>query len=265
MKENVIAPRKSTNEIVEGGLSIARHLVQFDIEKSIERMRPLVAQYKTVTVRIVRELYFVRKYLAEQNGQHKDPSAGNYIPFTWGGYCEAIGLSRQLANGWLRRFTPAELSDSGEDLLRTPEEMKALALPAPSTPQEQENRIAGVMAGGKRPQNWTNADERLLRERLSAQKTEKIQALFFGKIGQKPRQDYYAEITAMTRGRKRFILKDRSQIDAQNIMFTAIHDYLALFQDKESLLGAAVNLTDRIHTAANYLAELRMADTDGQE
>jgi hypothetical protein len=262
MAENVIAPNKTTNEIVQGGVLIAQHLARFDIEKSIERIRPLVAQYKTVTVQIVRELYFVRKYLTEQDGQRKDPSADNYIPYTWDKYCDAIGLSRQTANAQLRVFIPAELSDSGVDLLRTPEEKKALTQAAPSTPQEQESRIAQVMAGGKRPQDWTSADERILRERVSSQKAEKIQALFSGKPGQKPRQDYYAEITAMIRGRKRFILKEQSQIDAQNIMFGAIHDYLGLFQDKESLLGAAVNLTDRIHTAANYLAELR---TDEQE
>jgi hypothetical protein len=265
MTGNVIAPGKTTNEIVEGGVLIAGRLAQFDIGKSIERVRPLVAQYKTVTVQIVRELYFVRKYLAGQEGQRKDPSADDYIPYTWNGYCEAIGLSRQAANGWLRRFTPAELSDTGEDRLLAPEEIKALSLPAPPAPREQESRIAQVMAGGKRPPGWTNADERALRERLSAQKTEKMQTLFSGRLGRRPRQDYYAEIAALARGRRRFALKEQNQLDAQNTMFAAIHDYLDLFPDKESLLGAAVNLADRIHTAANYLAELRAADTDGQE
>jgi hypothetical protein len=37
--ENVIAPNKTTNEIVQGGVLIARRLARFDIEKSIERIR----------------------------------------------------------------------------------------------------------------------------------------------------------------------------------------------------------------------------------
>jgi hypothetical protein len=48
-------------------------------------------------------------------------------------------------------------------------------------------------------------------------------------------------------------------------MSEAIHDYLSLFPDMEALLSAAHNLTDKIHTAANYFAELHVSGEDGAE
>ncbi|MDR2186371.1 MAG: hypothetical protein LBO80_12010 [Treponema sp.] len=264
MAKHVIAPDREQDGLLEGAVKIQRILSRFDVQKSVERMRSRVSRWKDLSVGIIRELYFVREYLNGQQGQHRDPGADDYIAYTWGDYCAAIGLSRQSANGWLRRFTPAELSESGEDKLLAPEELKALAPPElPPTTREQERNIARYMATGVRPEGWSKIEEKIVRERLEAKRTREFTDLWMeGKFKREPRRDYFNEIRAVAGTGKRFRLKTQAQIDAQTVMFRAIHDYLGLFQDMEGLMGAAANLNGKIHTAANYFAEL-LAERDG--
>jgi hypothetical protein len=254
---NVIAP----NPDMGGASKIVSIVAKFDIQKSAERMRPKVAKFKALTAEIVRELYFVKRYLKDQRGQRKDPGADDYIAYTWRNYCDDIGLSRQLANSWVRRFTPKELSPDGEDCLLSAEEARELAPPEPSfTDREMERRIAQVMATGERPDGWTKAEEKILNQRLSDKKFKEISDIWMGgKFGREPSRDFFAEVKNITRGAKRFRLKTDAQTGAQVAMFKAIHDYFSLFPDMETLMSAAVNLTDKIHSAANYFAELHAA------
>ena len=262
---NVIAPNPEPS--MEGASRIEMILAKFDIQKSVERMRPRVEKFKMLTVDIVRELYFVKAYLKDQRGQNKDPCADDYTPYTWGDYCEDIGFSRQAANAFLRRFTPKELSDDGEDRLLTAEEARALAPPEPAlTDRETEHRIAQVMKTNERPEGWSRAEERLLVQRLDDKKLKEVTGLWMeGKLGKEPSRDFFAEVKILTHGKKRFRLKTQAQMDAQIAMFRAIHDYLSLFRDMDTLMSAAANLTDKIHTAANYFAELCVSNEDDAE
>jgi hypothetical protein len=237
---------------------IVAAIARWNYERSVEKLLPKISKWNYLTVEIVKELYIAREVLKKQTGQRKDPDADDYISYTWAGYCDDIGVSRQTANGWLRRFIPAELSDKGEDTLLSPEEMKALEPPElPLTTRDQERRIAQVMATGERPGDWSKTDERILRQRLSDKKAKEIDAVWLeGKFGRPVRRDYFSDVRAITGKTKRFKLKTESQINAQITMFRAIHEYLGVFPDMESLMAAAINLTDKIHTAANYLAEL---------
>ena len=265
MAKNILAPAREQNELIEGAVKIQNILSRFDIEKSAERMRAKVSKWGALTVEIVRELYLVREYLNGQKGQHQDPDADNYIAYTWSDYCTDIGLSRQTANGWLRRFTPAELSENGADKLLTPEEVRALAPPElPPTTREQERRIARYMATGERPEGWSKVEEKVAGKRLEEKKTKEFIALWVeGKINREPKRDYFNDIRAIAGKGKRFKLDTQAQIDAQAVMFRAIHDYMGLFKDLKNLMAAAANLNAKIHTAANYFAEL-IKEEDGE-
>ena len=262
---NVIAPNPETG--MEGVTKIVSILAKFDIQKSVERMKPRIEKLGALTTDIARELYFVKEYLKRQGGQNKDPEAGDYTPYTWGDYCEDIGFSRQAANAFLRRFTPKELSDDGRDRLLSVEEVKALAPPEPVfTDRETERRIAYAMKTNERPEGWTRAEDRILRQRQSDMKLKEISDLWMGgKLGREPSRDFFAEVKILTQGKKRFRLKTQAQMDAQFAMFKAIHDYLSLFPDMDTLMSAAANLTDKIHTAANYFAELCVSNEDETE
>jgi hypothetical protein len=249
---NVIAP----NPDMEGATGILAIIEKFDIQKSAERMRPKVAKFRTLTVEIVRELYFVKEFLKRQSGQHKDPDADDYISYTWQDYCRDIDLPRQFANAKVRRFTPRELSEDNKDHLLD-DDVKKLALPEPPlTGREAEQRIAQAMATGERPGGWTKAEEKILEQRVENEEFKKIKDIWMGeKFSRKSNIDYFAEVTNLTRGVKRFNLKTQDQTNAQLVMFRAINRYLGLFGDRATLMSAARNLTEKIHSVANYFAE----------
>lgn len=77
--------------------------------KDIEPFEEEMALY------IFRLLYKTRAVLTDSKWQRKDPAAANYLPFTWHGYCQWIGVSRKTMEAWLNYFTPAELSEDGKD------------------------------------------------------------------------------------------------------------------------------------------------------
>jgi len=251
MPRNIIAP--NTEEPAE----LLKLVSKWDYQKAVERIAPKIARWKGLTADIVRELYIAHKHLDGQKGQRKDPDSPDYIWFTWNDFCEAVGISRQTAAGFLRRFIPAELSKNGEDKLYTPEEWKLLNPPdAPLTTREEERLIARFMNTGERPPGWTNGLERIATERLDAQKNKKTMELFNGKFYFDTKRDYYADLRTMVGKNNRFRLKTQAQINAQNNMFLTIHDYFRCFEKLPDLMSAAANLTDKIHLVFNYFAEL---------
>jgi hypothetical protein len=111
-------------------------------EDSVARVAPKVLRWKGLTVEIARELYLAREALNGQRGQRKDPDADDYISYTWADYCEAVGISKRTANGWLACFVPAELSHTGNDLLLESKPAKPDTERAAAERTAREERIA---------------------------------------------------------------------------------------------------------------------------
>lgn len=258
MTKNVIAPNNTEN-----APRLTALIARWDFDKAVERLRPKVQRWSALTVELARELYIAQKYLKGQKGQRTDPEAEDYIFYTWSDFCGAIGMSRQTANGYIRRFLPAELTDNGEDRLLSPEEVKALSAPeTPATTSEQESLIMRYMATGERPEGWNRGLEKIVRERELAAKAKAVQEVWNGRLKPDTRRDYFAEIQAIAGKRKRFSLKTPEQVSAQAVMFRTIHEYFELFDKLPDLLAAAANLSDKVHFVANYFAELLV---DGEE
>jgi hypothetical protein len=252
MAGNVIAP----NDKKEPG-KLAALVAKWDYRKAVERIAPKIERWYGVTADIVRELYLAREHLNGQQGQRKDPDAPDYIWHTWDEFCAAVGISRQTANGFLRRFVPAEISESGEDKLFSPEEWKAIAAPeAPLATREEERLIALFMNTGKRAAGWNPRLERIARERHSEKKAKEVAELWLGRLPRGSRRDYFADFRTMAGKNKRFRLKTTAQMNAQNVMFRTIHEYFELFESSDDLMAASANLTDKVRYAANYFAEL---------
>jgi hypothetical protein len=258
MAKNVIAPNNTEN-----APRLTAVIARWNFDKAVERLRPKVQRWGALTVELARELYIAQKYLNGQKGQRKDPDAEDYIRYTWSDFCDAIGMSRQTANGYIRRFLPSELSDNGEDRLLSPEEVKAIAAPElPVTSREQERLIAQYNATGVRPEGWTRELDKIVRERTSAQKAKELHEIWNGRFKLDVKRDYFAEIQAIAGKKKQFILKNDDQIRAQNLMFRTIHEYFELFDKLPDLLAAAANLTDKVHFVANYFAEMLVEEKD---
>ncbi len=87
------------------GLSIPSVPVTWDFEESVSRVRQVVYRWKNLTAELAEELYIAREALStggrSRNGEH-----------TWNEYCVAVGVTRQTANGWLRRWFP----ESGKNI-----------------------------------------------------------------------------------------------------------------------------------------------------
>jgi hypothetical protein len=261
MAKNVIAPNNTEN-----APQLTAVIARWNFDKAVERLRPKVQRWGALTVELARELYIAQKYLTGQKGQHKDTEADDYIRYTWSDFCDAIGMSRQTANGYIRRFLPRELSDSEEDRLLSPEEVKALAAPelTPTT-AEQERLIAQYMTTGTRPERFPKELEKIVQERISARKTKEVMEVWNGRFKLDTKRDYFAEIQAIAGKRNRFHLKTPEQVEAQAFMFRTIHKYFELFDKLPDLLAAAANLTDKVHGVANYLAEMLVDEKTGEE
>lgn len=249
---NIIAPNNG------GEIALKEKIFKWDFQKSVEKMAPKIAKWKALTVDIARELYLAREYLNNQTGQRKDPSAADYIRFTWNDYCEHIGVPRSTANNWLRAFVPAEVSETGKDMLYSSEELKELAAAnEPAQTAAQEERIAYFLKNGKRPEGWTRADEKELAGRLAAKRAKEVAAVWSGRrLKVQPRRDFFAEIMEHGEDLKKFRLETPEQTDLQMRTFDVIDDYLRSFSDMTVRLQAAYNLSIKLKDTVNYYAEL---------
>jgi hypothetical protein len=225
---------------------------RWNYDKSVGKMLEIGRQWSKLTTEVVRELYLAKEYLTHQEGQRRNPDAPDYILYTWNDYCEAIGFPRQLADYWLKKFTPREISDTGKDvlLIKAPiktDTAKDIAL--------RESRIAAALRKGEIPADFTKEEEAEYKRRLKnaemARLAEKYNAPAVTKA-----KDYFSEILSHSKNIVNFKLKDSVQIQAQLNIFRYIDAYLSTFDDSETRARAAFNLALKTRNIANEIAEL---------
>jgi len=245
---------KQSNNSGAEAMALEFKLNRWNYGKSIEKMRPLVKQWKKATVEMLRELYLAREFLTRQKGQYKDPEAPNYLEYSWSGYCGEIGLKYQAVNSWLKsfQFAPKELSPTGKDTL--------LLLDAP--PKEgttasralTQARINGVLRTGERPTDWTDEEEEELRRQLKKAQYAELAADYHWKDVTSI-HDYFSDAMRRSKDVAAFRLEDTAQIQAQLKVFKYIEAYLAIFDKAETRALAALNLALKTKDIANRLAD----------
>lgn len=253
MARNKIAPN-DTAPVVQ----LQEKIFKWNYEKSVTRMQSKISKWNTLSAEIYRELYIAREFLNNQKGQRKDPTAEDYIAYTWDDYCQAIGISRRTVNNYLRLFIPAEISESGEDTVLTAEEFALI---------KSEERLALFFKNGVRPEGWIAADEHALKTRLAERQAKETARVWSGKaaLTVKPKRDYFAEILEKAADVKRFALKDAEQNTLQLHAFDAIDEYLRSFAEVTDRLTAACNLSIKLREAVNYYTELDMLQSEQAE
>ncbi|MEL3903746.1 MAG: hypothetical protein P1P63_01315 [Treponemataceae bacterium] len=252
MAKNKIAPQEA-NEI-----ALKTKVFKWNFEKSVSKIKPKVQKWMTLTKEIAEELYLAREYLNGQIGQRKDPLADNYIEFTWADYCEAVGISKRIANDWLKAYIPAERSETGEAYLMSPEEMKAVnAEKAKLKFEKSEIRIAKFLKTNIRPDGWTRADDAEVALRKAAERTKEVIDLWQkNKLKVEPRRDYFAEIASRSGDLKKYAFDNPSHNAIQLKVFDSIDEYLRSFDNLNNRLTAAYNLSVKLKEMVNYYAEL---------
>jgi hypothetical protein len=248
-------------------LSLAQKVSRWDYGKSVEKMRPLVRQWKGITGEMLRELYLAREHLAAQKGQRRDPEAPNYLALSWSGYCGEIGLRYQAVNNWLKsfQFVPKELSPTGKDAL--------LLLDAP--PKEDataeraliQSSVAEFLRTGERPHGWRDEAEEaeLKRQMKQAEYAELAQK--YNAPAEAARADYFSEVMRRANDVTHFKLKDTGQMQAQLKVFKYVEAYLSTFDDSQTRALAACNLALKTRSIADKLAEehFRLQESSARE
>ena len=234
-------------------IALSKAVERWDYDSSVKKMRPLVRQWKKATIELVRELFLAKEYLTNQEGQYKDPEADNYLIYSWKSYCEEIELPCQIANNWIKTFTPKEFSDTGKDVLM---------LESPIKTEKTENlalmeaRMEKVLRTGKRPAGWTDKEEKEYRRRKENERFASLALKMNMPAIAATKHDYFADILKHSKDIINFKLADQHQIYAQAAIFDHIDAYLNTFDDPEIKERAAFNLVLKARNRANEIAEM---------
>jgi len=224
---------------------------QWNFDKSVVKMREIGREWSKITAQVARELYLAKKHLTSQKGQRRDPSAPDFIQYTWNDYCGAIGLDRQIADYWIKRFIPRELSETGRDVLLIKAPVKT---EAPASRALMQARVAEALRTGERPTDWTDEEEAEYKRQMEnarlAELAEKHNAPTYFKAN-----DHFSEALRHSKDITNFKLENHAQTQAQYKVFKYIEAYLDTFEDPEIQARAAFNIALKARNLANEIAE----------
>jgi hypothetical protein len=242
-------------------MELANKIKRWDYDKSVIKMRELGRQWSKVTAQVARELFLAKEYLTGQKGQHKDPNAPNYIRYTWNDYCGDIGMSREIAGYWIKKFIPREVSGTGKDVLLIKAPVKE------DTAAERaltESRICDVLRTNNRPTDWTDGEESELQRRLKNAQLTEIMERYNAPVVIKSK-DYFEDTLRRSKDIAAFKLETREQTAAQMAIFEHIERFLAAFDDPAVKAQAAFNIALKARRRANELAEIsvQLNESDG--
>lgn len=88
----------------------------WDYQESVKKMKGLIYKWKNLTRDVANELWVARENLSAQ-GQRSDLTSEENFR-SWTDYCEDIGSSRQVINGWLKGWFPEQLDLEQKPLLQ---------------------------------------------------------------------------------------------------------------------------------------------------
>ncbi|MDR0443236.1 MAG: hypothetical protein LBH44_07520 [Treponema sp.] len=241
-------------------LELTNKIHRWNYDKSVEKMRELGKQWSKITAEVARELYLAKAHLTSQKGQHRNPDADDYILYTWDSYCGNIGLDRQIADYWIKKFVPREIAGTTKDVLLIKSPVKEDTTAARALLQ---SRVDEFLRTGERPKGWGDEEESEAKRRLEnarlAEWAEKINAPVIATT-----KDYFSETMRRSKDIVNFKLDNPAQIHAQLKIFKYIEAYLDTFNDSELRARAAFNLALKTKNLANEAAELNSQLTEAE-
>jgi len=260
LKKDGVSMNKE-NDSTELPTALENKINRWNFDKSVAKMRELAVQWTKVTAEVARELFLAKGHLAKQKGQRKNPDAPNYILYTWNDYCDWIGLDREIAEYWIKRFVPREVSGTSKDvlLLKAPMKEDTTAKRAWA-----EARINEVLRTNNRPTNWTDEEEAELQRRLKHAQLHEIMERYNAPVIIKSK-DYFEDTLRRSKDIAAFKLETREQNVAQIAVFEHIERFLATFDDPRTKAMAAFNIALKARRRANELAEInfQLEEPDG--
>lgn len=78
----------------------------WNYEESVNKIKPIVLKWKTLTLEIIKEIWIAKGKLINQGFRSDLTSSNNGR--SWETYCKDIGISKQTGYNWLERYYPEE-------------------------------------------------------------------------------------------------------------------------------------------------------------
>jgi len=251
----------------------------WDYEQSAGKMKVLVTKWKDMSIEVMRGLWEAHHALSEagreirsQNlmrGSESPKGTNGSFGKTWAEYCDEVGISKETARRWLKRFVPREISASGEDLLLSPEELKMIE------DERSEKSDAWVMktvdeyeATRVRPAGWNQACENELQHRATMRRVEERVDELVSAWSNKPKakQLTFFEEWEKMHEYEDIRLPDPRLTQYQFKFFDSIDDYLRSFDDIDLRARAAQNLNEKIRRRLNEdMAQVLMVEDQIRE
>ena len=253
-------------------------LVAWDYQDSVNKVRPMVINWRSLTIELVDELYRARESLAKRK-----PLKGqsDVTIDTWNQYLDDIGLKRMTVHRWLERYLPEENRILEPEELEERKQLEARA--NLNRDVAIRKRIHIAISTGKKPSDWDNETEyeyrKELRERADRARriTESNQRIAEEeerrrKLAEEAKTDeemwrnvdevkdeLFQRLAgeAIQHYEKRAKLKERfklSQDGVKDVFIDAIMDYLDELQDDNRRIEACNNI---IKVCRNISVELQ--------
>ena len=254
------------------------NLTAWNYEESVKKIRPMVMNWRNLTVEIVEELYMARKELSKPGARNDLVPNGTK---TWESYLDDVGLARRTVHRWLERYEPTE------NRLMEPEEVEERKQIEQRKKQDEataiQKRIIEYKQTGKMPEDWDDKTEREYRkqieedekrtqrieeakkrmqEELDRRDREKKEREESRRASQKERDNFndflsQAAESALNNHKKRQEFKAKikvSQSGESDLFIDALMDYLEELEDDNRRIEACQNI---IKVCRNYAAELQ--------
>ena len=166
-------------------IELSNKINRWDFDKSVTKVREISHQWVKMTTQLVRELFLAKAFLTSQ----KKPKSNDENQYTWEAYCGAIGIDRQIADYWINKFMPREISGTNKDVLLIKAPVKTERTADRALKQA---RINEVLRTGIFPTDWTDEEndeyKRLMKNAHFAEMAEKYNAPTYYKTN-----DYFSD------------------------------------------------------------------------
>lgn len=254
----------------------------WDYEESVEKVRPMVTSWRTLTVEIVEELYRARE---ELDSRGRNRGAQNVPNGTFSQYLDDVGLAKSTVHRWLERYVPEERKllsiEEVEEQKRAAEQRKRA---------EERSRMDAATAAtkkaieyertGHKPPDWDEGAEKIYQKRKAEEaerdarierlKRETQEAAERREREQKEREAHSERIQVETemlrraadeiekRAAAKQAFKDRirlSQSGANNQFIEALMEYLEELPDDNRRLEACNDIIKVVRGIAVQLHE----------
>jgi len=254
------------------------NIIKWDYQLSVEKVRPMVMNWRNLTIEIVEELYRAREELSNRGSWSVIPNGTTAKG--WGEYLNDVGLAKTTVHRWLERYEPQERR------LMEPEEVEKRKEIETRKKQDESTairrRIIECKKTGIKPDDWDDKTEReyqkQLKEdeerekRIEEAKREMEESRKRKEEEIKRRKEYYEqedeefEIFRMAgdkiieKGEKRKKFKEKiklSQSGESDLFIDALMDYLDELESDSRRIEACQNI---IKVCKNVAVELQRGD-----